>query len=281
MKYIKNIHSTLYILVANPGIYLKELASRTIIIGIATLFLNFTLHALSLESVTIPSTMHGLIGIVIGLLLVFRNTTAYERWWDGRKSIGLLSSEVGFLSARLGVAENKSNCSEIKTFKKSIENFLNTLRDYLKLGDDGKESTEFHILQKRCIEKSLKDLKQIKASESTITGIENSLGKMLEYSNSLERIKNTPIPLSYVLHIRISIMIYLMTLPFGLFHDLGMWSTPMVMIVYYIIAGVEIISNEIENPFAGDPNDLPVDRLFSSISATLFDSQPDEECVTH
>jgi predicted membrane chloride channel (bestrophin family) len=26
-----------------------------------------------------------------------------------------------------------------------------------------------------------------------------------------------------------------------------------------VIAGIEIISNEIENPFKGDPNDLPID----------------------
>jgi putative membrane protein len=29
--------------------------------------------------------MHGMLGFVISLLLVFRTNTAYDRWWEGRK----------------------------------------------------------------------------------------------------------------------------------------------------------------------------------------------------
>jgi putative membrane protein len=72
-----------------------------------------------------------------------------------------------------------------------------------------------------------------------------------------------------MLHIKVSLMIYLLTLPFGLFHDLGFFAIPMVMVLFYIIAGVEIISNEIEQPFAGDPNDLPMDSLFNIMSSSI------------
>ena len=112
-------------------------------------------------------------------------------------------------------------------------------------------------------------LNKLDTKDINIIGLLGSLDKLLEYSNNLERIKNTPIPLSYVFHIKMSILIYLVTLPFGMFHDLGLWSVPMVMLIYYIIAGVEIISNEIENPFANDPNDLPTHKLFDVILKTL------------
>ena len=102
-----------------------------------------------------------------------------------------------------------------------------------------------------------------------IAGLLGSLNKLVEYSNGLERIKNTPIPLSYVFHIKISIYIYLFSLPFGIFHDLAIFAVPLVMLIYYIIAGVEIISNEIENPFANDPNDLPTVKLFNVMLKTL------------
>jgi len=45
------------------------------------------------------------------------------------------------------------------------------------------------------------------------------------------------------------------------------------MLVYYIIAGVEIISNEIENPFADDPNDLPTSQLFKDMLDALKDNE--------
>ena len=34
--------------------------------------------------------MHGMLGFVISLLLVFRTNTAYDRWWEGRKMWGSL-----------------------------------------------------------------------------------------------------------------------------------------------------------------------------------------------
>jgi putative membrane protein len=219
--------------------------------------------------------MHSLIGIVIGLLLVFRTNTAYDRWWEGRKMISGLSHEVGLISARIASISNDVNKKEIEDFKYHVSEFLKSLRDYLQIGDDGSESTIFHLSQKRKMERAFKALNKIGYVDPNVGGLNNSIGKLLEYSNALERIKNTPIPLSYKLHIKISIFIYLITLPFGLFHDLGMWATPMVMLIYYIIAGVEIISNEIENPFAGDPNDLPTSELFVGIIDSLDDK--DEE----
>ena len=80
---------------------------------------------------------------------------------------------------------------------------------------------------------------------------------------AFDRIKSTPIPLSYALHIKASLALYLLSMPFGLFHDLGVWSAPMVMLSFYVVAGIEIISGEIEDPFHGDPNDLKVDKYLA------------------
>jgi predicted membrane chloride channel (bestrophin family) len=41
------------------------------------------------------------IGLVIGLLLVFRTNTAYDRWWEGRKVIGSLSQEISLIRLNL------------------------------------------------------------------------------------------------------------------------------------------------------------------------------------
>jgi len=285
MKKIKNnlYSSTIYLLISNPNAYLHQLLAKTILIGVFTFTLTMIIHLLELEKFSIPAAMHSLIGIVIGLLLVFRTNTAYDRWWEGRKTISNLSSDIGFVSAKLNSISNSSNIIEIKEFENSLTKFLNLLKDYLKLGDDGKESSVFHFSQKKCIEDALIKLWKINIQERDKSSIENHLCKLLDHSNSLERIKNTPIPLSYLLHIKVSVFIYLITLPFGLFHDLGLWSTPMVMVVFYIMSGVEIISNEIENPFAGKINDLPIDRLFLSISKTLTDNkeQKNEEINVH
>jgi putative membrane protein len=59
--------------------------------------LNLFVRLLHYESTTIPSAMHSLIGLVIGLLLVFRTNTAYDRWWEGRKVIGSIPRDKPYI----------------------------------------------------------------------------------------------------------------------------------------------------------------------------------------
>jgi putative membrane protein len=107
--------------------------------------------------------------------------------------------------------------------------------------------------------------KDKKITDQEYNVIIQSLNSILESISACERIKTTPIPFSYFIHIKISIFLYLVTLPFSLFADMQLWSTIVVMVLYFLISGVEIISSEIENPFSGEPNDLPIDDIINSI----------------
>ena len=158
--------------------------------------------------------------------------------------------------------------------------FLDDLKEYLKSTDDHKiDSYPFHKKQMDSVKylmTEIKELVRMKAlTDRDATALESYLFIVMEQSNSCERIKNTPIPLGFLMHIKTSIYIYLLSLPFGLFYDLGAISTFMIMTIYYVIGGIEIISNEIENPFAGDPNDLPVDDLIENIKKSITKSEDD------
>jgi putative membrane protein len=273
-----NIQNTIkrnvfFLLFSKPNIYLKVLVLRTLGMGFFTLIVWYTIKSFEISSFTIPSAMHSLIGIVIGLLLVFRTNTAYDRWWDGRKIIASLSSEVSIITAKLdSLDKTKINGfdSHYETaIKQNLSSFLLSLRNYLTKGQDNEPSNVFYSKQTSYLRELFNSVSYLNHDENVKSLLNNSFLKIMEYSNQLERIKNTPIPLSYVFHIKISMMIYLLTLPFGMFLDLGIWSVPLVMLIYYIIAGVEIISSEIENPFAGDPNDLPTYKLFKTMLETL------------
>lgn len=271
----KVTNNIFYIMLSKPNIYLKKLIIKTLLIGALVFGIGLLINYFKL-TYTIPISTHTLVSVVIGMLLVFRVNSAYDRWWDGRKIISNLSTQIGLISARLNVINhtNIECCKELEhdcmnKLRIAVNQFLDTLCHYLVAGKDGEESIVFHIEQTKLIEECLLELSYFNKDDYNVKSIGDSLDKMLEYSNNLERIKNTPIPLSYVFHIKVSIFIYLISLPFGMFHDLGLWATPLVMLIYYIIAGVEIISNEIENPFADDPNDLPTEQLFQVMINTL------------
>jgi len=272
--FTKNIKDNVfYKLVTNPNIYLKILLTRTIGIGVFTFLIWLVVVIFDLHDYTVPATMHSLIGIVIGLLLVFRTNTAYDRWWDGRKIIASLSSEISIISARLNTVKFTSYSNHnLENVKNHIEDFLISLKNFITMKEENIydiNSFEFELKQKNTLENIFKSVKYIEDEDTIKNSILNSCMKLMEYSSQLERIKNTPIPMSYVFHIKVSVLTYLITLPFGMFHDLGFAAIPLVMLIYYIIAGVEIISSEIENPFAGEPNDLPIEDLFNKMIKIL------------
>lgn len=245
--------------------YFSKLIYRTIAIGVLSYILSYAYQHSSFSNISIPPTMHSLIGIVMGLLLVFRTNTSYERWWDGRKSIQSVSDLSSIITVKLEtcLAEDLSN-----VLKNHLRKFVNSFRKYLKATTEVK-SDEYHTKQLDEIARMMRRLKEAERA-GIITSrdagtIESHLSDLIKAAGTCDRIKSTPIPASYAIHIKICLFVYLLSLPFGMFRDLGIGSTLMVMLIFYIAAGIEIISNEIENPFAGDANDLPVDELTDDI----------------
>lgn len=251
------------LLLTKPSLYLFSLLKRTLIMGVILFFIVELSLKLGLKEQAIPVTWHSVAGIVIGLLLVFRTNTAYDRWWEARKIFASLESSFIFIRMNL----SRVNPLSEKRKEEMIEKLKNINRLIFEFTseDDSEKSNEFKKQFVMFINDFKIDLSELLRSESIspqdYVATDKKIMDIMDYFCSLERIKDTPIPTSYSLHIKISLFAYLLSLPLGLFFGFGMFSIPLVMVLFFIIAGIEIISNEIENPFKGDPNDLPVEEF--------------------
>jgi putative membrane protein len=56
-----------------------------------------------------------------------------------------------------------------------------------------------------------------------------------------------------------------MTLPFGFVFSLGYYVIPVVIFIFYVLASLELIAEEIEDPFGSDANDLPMTKIAGNI----------------
>jgi putative membrane protein len=84
--------------------------------------------------------MHGMLGFVISLLLVFRTNTAYDRWWEGRKLWGSLVNNSRNFSIKLSAILEDEN--DKKFFRKIIPSYANVLHKHLKNEDTAKQLFE-------------------------------------------------------------------------------------------------------------------------------------------
>lgn len=244
----------IYYLLIQPNIYFAKLIKNTLIIGAISLLLSYLYIHSDYKDLRIPIGLHSVIGLVIGLLLIFRTNTAYDRWWSGTKYLVELKIAVTNLSTLYRYTDKV--CLK-------INNELIELLDLIKMDLQLRES-----LSNKIIDKS-KSIRESFETQRETKELKSELAKILNMWLMSDKIKNTPIPLSYALHINVSIMIYLLTLPFGLFYDLELYSSIMVMVIYYIVMGIEIISSEIENPFEDQPNDIPLDKIFNEMKSIV------------
>jgi putative membrane protein len=99
--------------------------------------------------------------------------------------------------------------------------------------------------------------------------LDRELKEFSEILGACERIKNTPIPYSYSMYIKQFIFIYLITLPMAFITILGYVTIPVVILVTFVLLSVELIAEEIEDPFGRDVNDLPTDELSVNIEISV------------
>jgi len=259
---INNKNYWLYILITKPHLYLYNLIKNTILTGIISGLIFFLFEKYGNHRQAVPTTFHNLISFVLAMVLVFRTNTAYDRWWKARELFSKLEYlHYYFISIlKIKIHNKKINQKQLKEYKESLNNLLDLIYVFLV------EKSELDIKRK-----FLDEIYKIQILNNSIESLEldMTIKDTIDVFTQLERILDTPIPTSYSLHIKLSIFTYLLTLPFGIFYDLGYWSIPLVMILYCIIAGVEIISNEIENPFKNDPNDLPVKKYLEKIKEEI------------
>ena len=221
------------------------------------------------------SVMHGMLGFVISLLLAYRTNTAYDRWWEGRKMWGSLVNSSRNLALKLAVILIEEN--DRVYFKKMIPGYASILHKHLndseiakQLFDDVDLEIDNHKHRPNQIAKMLFQKVNNLYVSKKITGeqliiLNNELQSLTDICGACERIKNTPIPYSYSAFIKKFIFIYVLTLPFAYVFILGYYVIPVVVFIFYVLASLELIAEEIEDPFGGDANDLPTKKIASNI----------------
>ncbi len=219
------------------------------------------------------SLVHTILSFVISMLLVFRTNTAYDRWWEGRRLLGSLTNTSRNLAIKL-LSANLSR-SDLDFFAEAIPAYADALRRHLRdehwaaekpgtiVVDPGKHvpNQVAALLSRRVYDLHRQGV--IDREQLLLIGPE--LAAFTDICGACERIKTTPIPFSYSVFIKKFIFFFVMTLPFGWSFSLGYLVVPMVAFVLFVLASLELIAEEIENPFGYDANDLPVDRICSNI----------------
>lgn len=247
-------------------------------VGICFLFL--VVLKVSDEDFHSTTAMHSLLGIVLGLFLVFRTNTAYDRWWEGRKLWGALVNNTRNLALKMHGFLPVADTHDRLWFAQMIPNLVAAIRDHLR---DKRRPEVLEVsdattaaalagfqhlpngVMAQLYQKTNSLYRDQQLSGEHLLLVDRELKEFSDVCGACERIKNTPIPYSYSMYIKKFIFIYLLTLPFGFVTEMHYWTIPIVFLISFVLLSVELIAEEIEEPFGEDGNDLPTDELTTKI----------------
>lgn len=229
-----------------------------------------------------------ILGLMLSLLLGFRNNASYARWWEARQQLGSLLVECRTL-ARLSMSyltaatDTQQRCMLlIRAFSRALlyglrhRQLQGSLEDLL---DPETCQTIYNANNPADQVLRLLSLEVAKASQQgylsdiLVNTFEARITAMAEIQAACERLHNTPIPFAYMLLVHRTAYLFCFLLPFGLVASVGI-STPFISaLVAYAFFGLDALSEELEEPFGERPNQLPLFAIERTIEINVLEAQ--------
>ena len=254
---------------------------------LATL-VTLTHGALFQFKVTLTAIPFTLIGLPLAIFLGFRNTAAYDRYWEARKLWGelvLRSRNLARQCLHMIDPPAAGNRDLRPVMVRRAVAFCHALRLQLRgagnVADiaamlDPQEWQSVQASSNRPAALMMNmgaDLAACRRAGQVdgtmVAHVDASLSAMTAAAAACERILSTPVPFSYTLLLHRTAYAYCFLLPFGLVDTLGFMTPVVVAIVAYTFFGLDALGDEIEEPFGSEPNDLPLDAICRTIEINL------------
>jgi len=265
---------------------MQRLVRFTLWAGVLTAGLCVVFLEVLRVNVRFHSGTFSLLGIVLSILLVFRTNTAYDRWWEGRRQWGGLVNTSRNIALSVHGLLPRTDLVNRGFYAKHVANFAICLKEHLRGGvklDELVDLTETergvyagrqhlpNFLIGLLYERTQELYRAEAMSGYDLIALKTHIGALADILGACERIKKTPIPFSYSIYIKTLVLAYALLLPFGLIEEFGYFTIPVVMLLFFAFLGLEMLAEEIEDPFGLDCNDLPTGNIAQTIKNNVYE----------
>jgi ion channel-forming bestrophin family protein len=234
-------------------------------------------------------------GTVIGIIVGFRNGSAYGRWWEARTLWGSIVNRSRTLARQIvttispGAAATPDEQAQVAALQRTLVlyqvAFVHALRQQLRKLDPvpavaslvpdqdpaemAREKNLSLALQQRMSEMFVSARRRGWLDEWQWQAIDQSMASLMDAQGGAERIKNTPMPKQFDFFPRLFVDIYCLMLPIGIVPSLG-WYTPMgSTLVGFVFLALEKIGRDLEEPFENRIHDISMTAITTTIEINL------------
>jgi putative membrane protein len=240
-----------------------------------SLYMMFALFVCILQQmrvdVPVSPLAHSIVGIALGMLLVFRTNVSYDRYWEARQRWSNLASAARNLCR--GACQTQTG-ELVRLLSSYLTALRYRLQGHRRSPEQANRSVRSSSHPPLALTREITHWLQVAEANEQLPphlarSLEGYVADLVAQQTALERLQSTPVPFAYMTHVRQLLTLYLLTLPLAMAGELGLWSVPAVAFVAFGLLGIERAGREIEDPFGDDDNDLPLERLTEEIVRDL------------
>lgn len=255
----------------------------TVIIAVIYDDLHFT-------RISIPLSVPMILGTVISLLLAFRSSQAYDRWWEARTIWGAIVNDSRTLARQMSTfVQNNYASDELREFKNrfiyrqiawtaSLAGHLRKRDGYTGISkflvlDDEQHVSNYDNIPAALLELHSQDtmyaLQRGWINEYQQVQLDRTISRLCDSMGACERIKNTVFPSTYSLYIHIALNFFILLLPFALIQYFGFITVPLVVAIAALFLLIEKMAIHLQDPFDNKPTDTPMNTICNTIERDL------------
>jgi len=267
-----------------------KIKKEVIMVTVYAVLIAIMYNSFHFTRISIPIAVPTILGTVISLLLAFKSNQAYDRWWEARTLWGAIVNDTRSLTRQLltfvdtpyAEDEQKAFCERVA--KRQIawcyslshhlrrENPMQGLERLL-CAEDIEHVKRYDNIPLGLLELQGADLRaafklgwiteyQQVAMDETLTRFSNEMG-------GCERIKNTVFPATYSVYIHLSVLLFVLLLPFGLIEFFGVVEVPLVIAIASSFFLIENMAIHLQDPFENKPTDTPTTTISRNIERDI------------
>ncbi|STX61800.1 bestrophin family ion channel [Legionella moravica] len=222
---------------------------------------------------------HLIFSFILTIIISFRVNSSYGRWWEGRTLWGSIVNNSRNLGLKFdtffGLNQHPDFYLLLKKLpviiKANLRNDTKLLKDELsELGITEFKSQQPVLLVTQPMYRIINSLRNgTRDRAEQCNQLDQHLAALIDMSGGCERIANTRVPPAFAFFVKQALLFYSLMFPFGWVQTFGILIIPMMVMIVYVLLGLEILSEELEDPFKVCDNGLNLDVIARKIELNI------------
>lgn len=259
------------------------------------------------KGIAVPVAVVAILGTALSIILGFKTSSSYERWWEARQVWGGIVNESRTLARQVLTIVNPKNvppelwAKSVQVVKRQLA-WNNSLRLQLR-GVKGEAAwqkavlpflneEDFALIMKKTNKVTWlamlqgDQIKELEASGDLDTfsyiQMDDTLTRLTELQGKTERIKSTPLPRPYEYYTLAFLNLFVLIFPFGIIamlHELNeaYLVFPITILVSWMFYQIYVLGKVLSNPFDNIKTDVALDAICRTIEIDLLEIVNDQD----